>query len=86
MHLLGGCNHPFGNHIALHDATENIHQNRFEVGVFEHDFKSFGDFFSTRATTHIEEIRWFTAVEFNRVHGRHCQTRAIDQTTNIAIQ
>ena len=86
MHLLGRRNHTLGDHVAFHDAAENIDQNRFEVRIFEHDFEGFGDFFRTRATAHIEEVRWFATVQLDGIHRGHCQTRAINQTADIAIE
>ena len=86
MHLFGGSNHTFGNHVALHNSAKNIDQDGFEFGIFEHDFERFGDFLSRRTAAHVQEVCRLAAVEFNRVHGRHRQARAIDQAANIAIQ
>ena len=37
-------------------------------------------------TTHVEEVGRLTTVVLDNVHGRHCQTSAIDETGYVAIE
>src|SRR5690554_299106 len=48
--------HALGDHVATHDATENVHKNGFDILVGEHDLESFGNLLCRRATSHVEEV------------------------------
>ena len=36
--------------------------------------------------TNIEEVGRFASVEFDDVHGRHGESGAVDQTSNVAVE
>jgi hypothetical protein len=37
-------------------------------------------------TSNIEEVGWGSAVKRDDVHGRHGETSAVDQTTNVSVK
>jgi hypothetical protein len=61
-------------------------QNRFDLGVLQHDLESFGDLLGGGAAAHIEEVGRFCAKQLDGVHGGHGQTRTVDQATDVAVQ
>src|SRR5690606_16594481 len=38
-HGLGGGHHALGDHVAAHDAAEDVHEDRLQVGIAQHDLE-----------------------------------------------
>ena len=85
-HFLNRTNNAFCNQIASDDAAKDIDQHGLHVFIRENNFERFGDPLLGGATPDIEEIGRRTAVEFNDVHGAHCQSCAINHAANGAIE
>ena len=86
MDILGGGNDARSDGVALHDAAEDVDQDALDLGILEHDLEGFGDLLGAGAAADVEEVGRFGAEQLDRVHGRHRQTGAIDQTADIAVQ
>ena len=86
MHRFRGINNPLRDHVALHDAAENVHQNRLHFFVRDQNFESFRHLLLRRTATDIEKIRGIAAVKFDDVHRGHGQAGAINETGDISVQ
>src|SRR5690606_11443096 len=75
-----------GDHVAAHDATEDVDEDGLEVGVAQHDLEGLGDLLGGRAAADIEEVRGFATEQLDGVHGGHRQARAIDEAADVAIE
>src|SRR5471032_2997234 len=82
-----GCSdNAFGDHVAAHDAAEDVDQDGFQAWVFQHDLEGFGDFLSRGAAAYVQEVGWLAAEQLDGVHGGHGQAGAVHQATDVAVQ
>src|SRR5262249_25614169 len=81
-----GGNHAFGDHVAAHDAAENVDQDSLHVRIGGDDLERGGDLFLAGAAADIEEVGRRLAVELDDVHGRHGEACAIDHATDGAVE
>src|SRR5690606_24815306 len=72
--FFNGANDAFGNHVATHDATEDVDQNCFHIVVGQDDLEGFGHSFLGGTTAHVQEVGRCSAVQLHDVHGAHRQT------------
>src|SRR5437899_2414729 len=86
MHFEGRGDDTGGDGVAFHDAAEDVDQDRFELRVAQHDLECFGHFLGGGAAADVEEVRRLAAVELDRVHGRHGESRAVDQAADVAVE
>ena len=56
------------------------------LGFFSISLNSLGHLIRAGAAANVEEIRRITTVQFDNIHGRHRQTRAVYQTADIAVE
>ena len=84
--MSAGFNNTFGNDVAFHNAAEDIDQDNFDFRLSQHDFKSRRNFFRRSSSSDIKEVIRLTAEQFDRVHGRHCETGAVNQTRDITVE
>jgi hypothetical protein len=77
---------PWAIHIAFHDAAENVDKYRFQIRILEHDFEGLGHLLGGGTAAHIEKVGGTSTIKLGDVHGRHRQTCAVDQTSNVAIE
>src|SRR6185369_15570667 len=69
--LAHGGRDAFGDHVALHDATEDVDQDALHVRIGGDDLEGGRDLFLAGAAADVEEVRRRHAVELDDVHGRH---------------
>src|SRR6516162_2233453 len=84
--LLHGPDHALGNHVASHDAAEDVDQDALYVGIGGDDLEGRGDLFHGGAAADIEEVCRLHAVELDDVHGRHGKARAVDHAADRAVE
>src|SRR4051812_32608637 len=75
-----------GDHVALHDATEDVDQNALHVGIRSDDLEGGRDLFLAGAAADVEEVRRRHAVELDDVHRRHREAGAVDHAADIAVE
>src|ERR1041385_2935701 len=68
-----------GDHIAVHDAAEDVDQNTLHMRVLEDDFEGGCDLLLASAAANVEEVGGAAAEVLDDVHGGHRQSGAIDQ-------
>src|SRR5690625_3081717 len=85
-HLARGCHNALGDHIAAHDATENVDEDAFDVRVREDDLEGRGHPLLGGAATHVEEVGRIAAIELDDVHGRHGQAGAVDHAADVTVE
>src|SRR5262249_35637739 len=81
-----GIDDALGDDIALHDAAENIDEDRLDVFISNEELERLGDLFLGGATADVEEVGGFAAVELDDVHRRHGEAGAIDHAGNVAVE
>src|SRR5262249_44153097 len=59
----------FGNHVALHDAAEDVDQDAFHVGIGGDDLERGRYLLLAGAAADVKEVRRLHAVELDDVHG-----------------
>src|SRR6185312_15880750 len=84
--LLDRGDHAFGDHVAAHDAAEDVDQDAFDVGIGGDDLEGRGDLLLARAAADIEEVRRLFAIELDDVHGGHRKPGAVDHAPDIAVE
>ena len=84
--ILARRDNAFGDDVALHDATENVHQNTFDVLVFQNQLERGSDLLFVRAAADVEKVRGFAAGEFDDVHCRHREACAVDEAADVAVE
>ena len=60
--LLGSLNQGIGDHVALGDAAEYVHQDPFDLRVAENDFEGFDRALGADAAANVEKVRRLAAV------------------------
>src|SRR5690606_37759162 len=75
-----------GNHVATHDAAEDVHQHGLHIAIGKNDLEGFADALLGRATAHIQEVGRLAAMQIDDVHGAHGQAGTVDHAANVAIQ
>src|SRR3546814_2031034 len=70
-HFANGTGNAFGDHVASHDAAEDVHQNGRDIAIGENDLERFGHAFLGGTTAHVEEVRRRTAMQVDDIHGAH---------------
>src|SRR5882672_3479762 len=85
-HLLRRRHHARRDHVALHDAAEDVDEDRLQVRNAQHDLEGLGDLLGGRAAADVEEVRGRPAVELGDVHGGHREPRAVHQAADVAVE
>src|SRR6202020_2494709 len=75
-----------GNHIALHDAAEDVDQDALHVRIGGDDLEGGRDLFLAGAAADVEEVRRRHAVKLEDVHRRHGETGTVDHATDGAVE
>ncbi len=75
-----------GDDVAVHDATEDVDEDTFDLGIAQDDFEGCRDLFFRRAAADVEEVGGFAAVELDDVHGGHGETSTIDEAGDVAVE
>src|SRR5690606_22213311 len=66
-----GADDAFRDHVAAHDAAENVDQHGFHVGVGEDDLECLGHALLGGAAANVKEVGGAAAVQLHDVHGAH---------------
>src|SRR6056297_203925 len=85
-HFLDRGDDALGDHIAAHDAAEDVDQYAFDVVVGGDDLEGFGDFFLGGTAAHVEEVGRFGTVKLDDVHGSHGKARAVHHAADFTVQ
>src|SRR5438552_4061785 len=88
LHANGLCrfNDTGVNDIATHDSAKNIDEYRLDVLVRQKDPKCIPHLLSRCAASDIEEVRGTASGQFDDVHCRHCQARAVHHACHVAVE
>src|SRR5690606_1250058 len=68
----------FGNHVAAHDATEDVDQYGLHVAVGKDDLERLGHPLLGGTTADIKEVGRLAAVQVDDIHGAHGQAGTVD--------
>src|ERR1700691_2604842 len=85
-YFLDRGNNAFGDHVAAHDAAENIDQDAFHVWIGRDDLKGGRYLVLARAAADVEKVRRCLAVELDDVHGGHGQAGAVHHAADAAVE
>ena len=83
---LRGGDDPRGDHVAAHDAAEDVDQDALHLRIGEEQAKRRRHLFLGGAAADVEEVGRLPAVELDDVHRRHRQARAVDHAADVAVQ
>jgi len=86
MYKLCSLDNAFCDQFARKNAPENIDENCLNFWVSVEYLKSGFDLVNISTTTDIEEISRRSTVEFNDVHGAHCETSTVNKTADISVK
>ena len=75
-----------GDHVAAHDAAEDVDQHALDLGVREQQLERRGHPLLGGAAADVEEVRRRAAVQLDDVHGRHRQPGAVDHAADVAVE
>src|SRR5690606_5312447 len=84
--FFNGTDHTFSDHVTTHDTTEDIDEYGFNSGIGQDDFERFNNALFGCAAANVQEVGRLATVQFNDVHGTHCQTGAVYHTTDITTE
>ena len=76
----------FGDHVAAHDAAEDVDQDALDVGILEDDLEGRGHALLGGAAADIEEVGGRGAIELDDVHGGHGEARAVHHAADLAVE
>src|SRR5690606_5342831 len=74
------------DHIAPYDPAKDVDEDGFDVLIREQDLECLFDTLLRSSAADIKEVRGFAAGEFNDIHGRHREARAVDHTADVAVE
>src|SRR5689334_934885 len=72
--------------IAVHDAAENIDEDRLHRGVAEDDLERGRDLLLARAAADVEEVGRAGAEVLDDIHRGHGEAGAVDQAGDAAVE
>ncbi len=81
-----GVDDALGDDVALHDAAENIDEDRFHIFVGDEDFEGLGDLLLVGSAADIKEVRWFAAAVFDDIHRGHGEAGAVDEAGDVSVE
>ena len=84
--LARGGDDAVGDHVAVHDAAEDVDQDALHLRVAEDDLEGRGDLLLGGAAADVEEVRGLAAVELDDVHGGHGEAGAVHQAGDVAVE
>ena len=86
LDLLGRRDDAAGDHVAAHDAAEDVDQDALHAGVGEQDPEGRGHPLLGGAAAHVQEVGRLAAVVLDDVHGGHGQAGAVDHAADVAVE
>ena len=84
--LLHRGDHALGDHVALHDAAEDVDQDALHLRIGGDDLERRRDLFLGGAAADVEEVRGLHAIELDDVHRRHGEAGAVDHAADRAVE
>src|SRR5580704_14112896 len=84
--LAGGGDDALGDDIAAHDTAKDVDQHAFDVRVAEDQFEGGRHPVARRPAADVEKIGRVAAMQFDDVHRRHRQPRAVDHAADVAFE
>src|SRR5450432_720625 len=84
--LLGRRDDALGDHVALHDAAEDVDEDAFDLRARQDHAEGLLHLFFGGAAAHVQKVRGRAAVVLNDVHGRHREAGAVHQATDVAVE
>src|SRR5690606_35167558 len=75
----------FGNHVAAHNAAEDVDEDRLHVVRRQDQLERLGHALLGGAAADVEEVRGRAAFQLDHVHRRHRQARAVDHAADVAV-
>mmetsp|Transcript_34497 Transcript_34497/g.116965 ORF Transcript_34497/g.116965 Transcript_34497/m.116965 type:complete len:226 (+) Transcript_34497:27-704(+) len=84
--LLDAGDDALGDDVALHDAAEDVDEERLDVRVRRDDLEGLDDLLLRRAPADVEEVRGTAAVHLDDVHGRHGEAGAVDHAADGPVE
>jgi len=85
-HFAGRGDDPLGDHVAAHDAAEDVHQDTLDVRIGENDLERRRHLLLGCAAADIEEVCGRCTVELDDVHRGHREPGAIHHAADRAVQ
>src|SRR5271169_152967 len=86
LDLARRVDHAARQHVALHDAAEDVDQHRLDARVGEQDAEGRGDLLRVGAAADVEKVGRLGAVVLNDIHRSHRQARAVDHAADVAVE
>jgi hypothetical protein len=84
--FLDGFDDALGDHVAVHDATEDVHEDALHVRIAEDDLER-GDHLVLRgAAADVEEVGRVAAEVLDDVHRAHREAGAVDEAGDVAVE
>ena len=74
------------DHIAAHDAAEDVHKDAFDVRVRGNDLERLGHLLGGGTAAHIKEVCRLGAVKLDDVHRGHREACTVHHAANLAIK
>src|SRR5512133_1139025 len=84
--LAGRLNDAVGNHVAAHDAAEDVDKDPFDILILEDDPEGLGHLFAGRPAADVQEVGRLAAALLEHIQGSHGQSGAVDQAADRAGQ
>src|SRR5579885_1080607 len=84
--LLNRRNNPLGDHIAFHDAAEDIDEDSSDPLIGGDELESLHHPVFRRAAADVEKIRRLAAIKLDDVHRRHRKARAVNHAADRTIK
>ena len=75
-----------GDHVAAHDAAEDVDEDRLHLVVRQNQLERLGHALRGRAAADVEEVRRLAAVQLDHVHRRHREARAVHHAGDVAVE
>ena len=79
-----------GDDVALHDAAEDVDEDRLHLRALEDHLEGLGDLLLVGAAADVEEVRRRDAVAgaevLDDVHRRHREAGAVDEAADVAVE
>jgi len=72
--------------IASSDTSEDIHENRLNIGVLFHDLQGSVDLSVIGLATNIQEVSGHTVLRLDEIHGCHCQTSTVNHASDVSVE
>jgi len=86
LEFRSGLDDTLGNNVASHDASKDVDKDGAHRLLPQQELERLLDRIGSGRSSDVEEVGRVASVELEHVHGRHRETGAVDEASDVAVE